>query len=310
MKTLAHMNRYWSAVGLVAISLYTALFAGCSQSKSVIVYTSQDQIFAEPILAEFTKQTGIKVLPIFDSESVKTAGLVQRLIAEKENPRADIFWSNEELMARELVGRGVLDSNRCAFVGSRTRRLVINTNKISVTEAPKSFRELTEPKWRGKVAMAYPLYGTTAAHMTRLREAWGDEKWKQWCRDFVANNPFIVDGNSVVVKLVGAGEAWIGMTDSDDIAAGQRNGYPIVAGSIPQEFNDEYLRIPNTVAFVAGARHPEAAQAFFEFVQSSKALDELVRDHALESATGGSSLSSSRPFAETRDVLKTIFVRE
>ena len=310
MRSNTEHDRFSRMQILSLICVCASLIGGCSKSKSIVVYTSQDQIYAEPILAEFTKQTGIKVLPIFDSESVKTAGLVQRLIAERENPRADIFWSNEEMMARDLVGHGVLDSNHCAFVGARTRRLAINTNKLSMAEAPKSFRELTDPKWRGKVAMAYPLYGTTAAHMTRLREAWGDEKWKEWCRDFVANKPFIVDGNSVVVKLVGAGEAWIGMTDSDDIAAGQRNGYPIVAGSIPQDFNDEYLRIPNTVAFVAGARHPEAAQAFFEFVQSSNALDELVRDHALESAAGGSSLSSSRPLAETRDVLKTIFVRE
>jgi iron(III) transport system substrate-binding protein len=113
-----------------------------------------------------------------------------------------------------------------------------------------------------------------------------------------------------VVKLVGAGEAWIGMTDSDDIAAGQRNGYPIAAAAIPQEFNDEYLRIPNTVALVKGARHPEAAQTFMAFVESPQTLNQLVGDHALESATGGSSLSSSRPFAETREVLKTIFVRE
>ena len=55
----------------------------------------------------------------------------------------------------------------------------------------------------------------------------GEERWQAWCRALQANRPFLVDGNSVVVNLVGRGEAWIGLTDSDDIAAGRRDGLPI-----------------------------------------------------------------------------------
>src|ERR1041385_8515070 len=113
---------------------------------------------AEPLLAEFTRQTGIKVLPIFDSESVKTAGLAQRLIAEKDNPRADIFWSNEEMISHHLGELGALDTNAWTKAGYRTRRLIINTNFVSTKNAPKSLVELTDPKWSGKIALAYPLY--------------------------------------------------------------------------------------------------------------------------------------------------------
>src|SRR5687767_6011524 len=101
---------------LRALILFVALaFAGCAQNERVVVvYTSQDQIYAEPVFAEFTRETGIKVLPVFDSESVKTAGLMQRLLAEKDNPRADVFWSNEEMMSRHLADLGVLDTNSWA----------------------------------------------------------------------------------------------------------------------------------------------------------------------------------------------------
>jgi iron(III) transport system substrate-binding protein len=292
--------------------LVVALFvSGCGKSdRVVVVYTSQDQIYAEPLLVEFTRQTGIKVLPLFDSESVKTAGLAQRLIAEKDNPRADIFWSNEEMIARQLVDRGVLDSNTWACVGSRSRRIVINTNKVSIAEAPRSVGELADPKWKGKVAMAYPVYGTTAAHIARLREAWGDNKWQDWCAAFVKNQPFIVDGNSVVVRLVGAGEAWIGLTDSDDIAAGQRNNLPVAAAPISDAYRDEFLHIPNSVALVRGAPHNEAAQKFFEFAQAETTLAALVKANALESVRGGSSMSISRPFEETKTIVATIFKRE
>lgn len=304
--------RFWSACpdasGLLWLCLL--LIAGCSQSERVVVvYTSQDQVYAEPLLAEFTKQTGIKVLPVFDSESVKTAGLVQRLIAEKDRPVADIFWSNEEMLSRQLITRGVLDSNYVAYVGQRTRRIVVNTNKVSLADAPRSLREFSDPKWRGKIAMAYPVYGTTAAHMARIREAWGDEKWKEWCEKFAANKPFIVDGNSVVVKLVGAGEAWIGVTDSDDVAAGLRNHLPIAAVPIEPKFNDEFLRIPNTIAIVTGSADERPAQEFYAFAQSEKALAALVAANALESTEPGSSISISRPIEETTSIVAAVFKR-
>ena len=74
-----------------------------------------------------------------------------------------------------------------------------------------------------------PQFGTTATHFHALRQHWGDARWEAWCRALAANKPFLVDGNSVVVKMVGRGEAWIGLTDSDDIAAGQAEGLPIAA---------------------------------------------------------------------------------
>jgi iron(III) transport system substrate-binding protein len=295
----------------IALAVLALILMGCGQSgRVVIVYTSQDQVYAEPILAEFTRQTGIKVLPVFDSESVKTAGLVQRLIAEKDCPVADIFWSNEEMLSRQLIARGVLDLNHIAYVGQRTRRIVINTNKVSLADAPRSLREFTDPQWRGKIAMAYPVYGTTAAHMARIREAWGDEKWKDWCAKVAANKPFIVDGNSVVVKLVGAGEAWIGLTDSDDVAAGLRNGLPIAAVPIDPKFNDEFLRIPNTIAIVNGSAAEQGAQAFYTFAQSEKTLAALVAVNALESVEPGSSISISRPIEETTSMVAAVFKRQ
>jgi iron(III) transport system substrate-binding protein len=295
----------------IALAITALLFAGCGKSsRVVVVYTSQDQVYAEPLLAEFTKQTGIKVLPLFDSESVKTTGLVQRLIAEKGHPIADIFWSNEEMLAHHLIARGVLDSNWIACVGQRTRRIVINTNKLSLAEAPRSIRELIDPKWRRKIAMAYPVYGTTAAHMARLREAWGDEKWRNWCEEFKANKPFIVDGNSVVVKLVGAGEAWIGLTDSDDVAAGLRNNLPIAAAPIDPRFNDEFLRIPNTIAIVKGSEDKRAAREFYEFAQSEKTLAALVAATALENTDAGGAAGLSWPIEETTAILWSIFKRE
>ena len=269
-----------------AFCLAAALLVGCShhQEPTVIVYCAQDQVFAEPLLAEFTRQTGIKARAVFDSEAVKTVGLANRLLAEKQHPQCDVFWGNEELRTRQLAAGGVFRAtNGFVAFGYRSRRIVINTNKVSLAEAPRTLVELTNAAWRGKVALAYPMFGTTATHFLALRQQWGDAPWQAWCRALQANKPFLLDGNSVVVKLVGQGEAWIGLTDSDDIAAGIREGMPLVA--IP--LNSETLLIPNTVAVVRGAPHAAEAQQLYQFLQRSEVAEQLVKAAALEGTQPG-----------------------
>ena len=74
--------------------VFISLFAGCKSNQrasqqEIVVYTSLDQVFSQPILDELEKQTGIKVKAVYDSEATKTTGLVNRLIAEKDAPQAD-----------------------------------------------------------------------------------------------------------------------------------------------------------------------------------------------------------------------------
>jgi iron(III) transport system substrate-binding protein len=248
-------------------------------SATVIAYCSQDQVYAEPILKDFEKQTGIKVRAVFDSEAVKTVGLANRLLAERSHPQCDVFWNNEELRTRQLAAQNVFrETNAWAAVGYRSRRIVINTNKLALTAAPRSLLELTNEVWRGKVALAYPLFGTTATHFLALRQRWGDAGWQAWCRALAANKPFLVDGNSVAVKLVARGEALVGLTDSDDIAAEQREGSPVAA--LP--LSDESLLIPNTIAVVRNAPHPQSAQRLFDYLQRPEVAERLVAANALE----------------------------
>ncbi len=261
---------------LVGLTLPGFYKAKQKLQRQVVVYTSQDQVYAEPILKEFEQQTGIDVRAVYDSESVKTVGLVNRLVAEKDRPQCDLFWNNEELRTRQLAAFGVFE--KWTAVGHRSRRLAVNTNKVSLAAAPHSLMELTNETWRGRVALAYPLFGTTATHFLALRQSWGDKGWQNWCRALAANKPFLVDGNSVSAKLVAKGEAWVGLTDSDDVAAEQREGASIV----PLPLTEESLLIPNTVAVVRGARHPQAAGKLYAYLQRTDVLEKLVDVNALE----------------------------
>jgi iron(III) transport system substrate-binding protein len=157
--------------------------------------------------------------------------------------------------------------------------------------AATSLLELTNEIWRGKVALGFPQFGTTATHFHALKQLWGEEQWRAWCRALAANKPFIVDGNSVVVKFVGRGEAWIGLTDSDDVFAGQREGYPIAMLPI----NEEQLLIPNTVGVIRNAPHPANAQKLFEYLQRREVVEKLVQANALENASLATEGTTLRP---------------
>ena len=270
----------WFLVAVGMFLLFAGPFRGVAESAQVVhVYCAQDQVFAEPIFEEFHRKTGIRVLPVFDSEAVKTVGLANRLLSERRHPVADVFWGNEEFRCRQLAAAGVFrETNGWTAFGHRSRRMVINPQRLATAAAPHSLMDLTNQAWRGKLSFAYPGFGTTATHFMALRQAWGETRWLNWCRALAANRPFIEEGNSQVVRRVARGEAWVGLTDSDDIAAGRREGLSVAA--LPA--GPETLILPNTVGVIRECRHPEAADALFDFLSRPAVQERLIAVDALE----------------------------
>ena len=82
----------------------------------------------------------------------------------------------------------------------------------------------------------------------------------------MAGRPFVEEGNSHVVRRVGRGEAWIGLTDSDDLAAGLREGLPIAA----VDPGADGLVIPNTVALIRGSPNPDNGRRLMDFLTSGR----------------------------------------
>jgi iron(III) transport system substrate-binding protein len=280
------LNHYFPLWIIVLIALPAGLllpslarWQGSSKSFA-IVYAAQDQVYAEPILRDFEQQTGIKVRAIYDSEATKTVAIANRLLAERKHPQCDVYWGNEELRTRQLASKQVFRAtNGWAAFGYRSRRIAVSATNTSVP-TPVSLIELTNPVYRGKVALAYPLFGSTATHLLALRQHWGAAAWETWCRAIAANKPFLVDGNSAAARLVAKGQVTVGLTDSDDIAAENREGARLKALPIA----GETLLLPNTVAVIRNAPHPEAARQLFEYLQTRAVTERLIQAGALEGA--------------------------
>lgn len=311
--------QFWGWLLIPVIAVLTAMLLPgmrLTLQDVVIVYCAQDQTYAEPILRQFEEETGIQVKAVYDSEAVKTVGLANRLLTERDHPQCDVFWGNEEMRTRQLAAFDVWrETNSFASFGARVRCLVMNTNHVDRDAVPQSLLELTNAAWRGRVAIAFPQFGTTATHFHVLRQHWGDDLWQRWCRALVANEAKVLDGNSTVVKMVGRGEAWIGLTDTDDVAAGQRDDLPVVRGP---EWPAMQLFIPNTVAIVRGAPHPEHAQTLADYLQRSETVDWLLEAGAIQYAdTPEDGLAALQPdwkqlladLDSTTEVLNEIFLK-
>jgi iron(III) transport system substrate-binding protein len=276
----------------VAAVLLGALCACSHGSKEIVVYTSVDQPFAEPVLQSFEQATGIHVRAVYDVEAAKTTGLVNRLIAEKARPQADVFWNSEIVRMIVLKRQGVLASYRSPAAdgipsgfrdpegfwtgfAARCRVLLINTKLVKESDRPKSILELAEPKWRGRVAIPYPLFGTTSAHVAALFLTLGDVKARNYFQQLKANDVLVVDGNAASRDRVADGDVAIGFTDTDDANVAVQAGKPVRV-IYPDQEGMGTLLIPNTVSLIADCPHAEAGKRLIDYLLSAEVEERLA----------------------------------
>lgn len=273
---------------IVMVVAGCALVAGCGgdPASDVVVYTALDAQFSEPVFAEFTKATGIRVRPKFDTESTKTVGLVEAIIAEKSRPRCDVFWNNEILNTLRLEKQGLLVAYRTPAAESypamfrspdgtwhgfaaRARVLVVNTNLVPKDKQPRSIRDLLAPEWSGKAGIAKPLFGTTATHAACLFACWGSDEAKAFFNRVKENQIKILSGNKQVALAVAAGQLHFGLTDTDDAIVELEKGSP-VAIVYPDQGPEGLgtLFIPNSLAIIAGGPNRDGARRLVDYLLS------------------------------------------
>jgi iron(III) transport system substrate-binding protein len=272
------------------------LLASCGKRPNdVVVYTSVDQVFSEPILRAFEKQTGATVRGVFDTEETKSTGVLNRLIAEAKQPQADVFWSGDPVRPFLLTKRGLVepyvspnaaglpaalratDGTWTGFA-ARARVLLANKNRVPEGEMPRSIRDLSNSRWRGQTALANPLFGTTTMHVAALFVTWGEEQAKNFLHDLKANGARIASSNGEVKRLVAAGEVAFGLTDTDDANEALKNGAPVEV-VYPDQDGIGTLVMPTSVVLIRGRPHRESAKKLVDYLLSAE-----VERHMAETA--------------------------
>lgn len=265
--------------------------AGCRKGEDrVVVYCAQDQEFAERIFTDFQAEQKLPVVPKFDTEANKSVSLAVELEREVDRPRADVHWNNEILATIRLARKGVYqpytspaaaafpewskakDGTWQAFA-ARARVLIVNTDLVPEADRPTGLLDLTDPKWKGRVAIAKPQFGTTATQAACLFEAFGPDAAKAFYRGLKANDVQVVAGNKQTATGVSEGKFAVGLTDTDDALIELNAGKPVAivfpdrAGH-PDHPNLGVLYIPNTVAVVKGGPNPDGARRLIDYLLS------------------------------------------
>lgn len=281
------MKYLW--VGLMVI------FAACKPSaEEVTVYTSVDQVFSEPVLKDFERETGIRVKAVYDTEETKSTGVMNRLIAEKDNPQCDVFWSGDPIRNGVLQSKDITEPYQSAQTGqipdyfkepdnqwigfsARARVLIYNKNLIAPDSLPNSVFDFTKSRFKGKFAIANPLFGTTTFHMDAIYTALGDEKGKAWMNGLKTNGVVIAASNGDVKKRVMNGELAFGLTDTDDAFEAKKE-----TDDVDYIFLDQQnggigtLIMPNAVSFIKNAPHAENGKKLIDYLLSRETEAKLA----------------------------------
>ena len=259
---------------LPAMLIIAGISAGCwaPSPREVVVYSALDREFSEPVLNDFQQQTGLVVRAQYDVESTKTVGLVRRIIQEQNRPVCDVFWNNEILHTLRLKKLGLLSEYRAANaddfpasyrsptghwygLAARARVLLVNRQLVPQAEQPDSIEDLADPKWRDRVGIAKPLFGTTATHAAVLFSKLGEASAQEFFRN-LKGQARILSGNKQVATAVGRGQLAFGLTDTDDAIIEVEQGQPVdIIFPDQDEAGLGALFIPNTVAIIRGGPH-------------------------------------------------------
>ncbi len=124
--------------------------------------------------------------------------------------------------------------------------------------------------------MATPEFGTTGGDLASWFAHYGFDRAREILQALKKNEVRLVAGNSTAVRMVATGQADICFTDTDDVYAAQRNGWPVAMNYLDQG-GDGALAIPNTAAVISGAVHPEEAGELMDFLLSEQLEQMLAR---------------------------------
>jgi len=289
------MNKVMGPIVVVGV-VATLVGLGCRRggtapSGEVVVYVSEDQVFSEPILNDFERETGVRVRAVYDTEEAKSTGAMNRLIAEKNNPQADVYWANEPIRAELLKQRGVsapyVSPNAAGIprafkdpagywtgFSARARVLVVNRK---LADKPDSILAYVDPRLKGRAVITNPLFGTTTSQVAALFAIWGDARGRDFMNRMKDNGVRVSTNNGESADFVASGACAFSLVDSDDVVNRVRQGRPIEMVYPDQKPGQVgCMIVPNAVMLIRGAPHPDNARQLIDYLLSRETERKLA----------------------------------
>ena len=279
----------------LAILLLVVLMAPCAYANQALVKKAKEEGKAafyanitaiQPIMEEFTKDTGVKG----EYTRISTSKFLATVLTEHQAGKllADVLQSPLPIMEL-LKDKGVLASYKSPAAASYpewTRKddkiqifgieyvaLIYNKELVKAKDVPKRYEDLTDPKWKGKIVMANPsAHATTISWLVGLKEnVFPSEKaWMDFLKGLAANKPMFVRSFGPTPAPVESGEKLIAISMPKYIIT--KAPAPLDWAKVQQPL----LGTPRGIAVTASASHPNAAKLFVDYWLSKDAMQMLA----------------------------------
>jgi iron(III) transport system substrate-binding protein len=220
----------WTALRPLRLGVLLAITAvglsACGgDDPGITVYSGRAKGLVGPLYERFTKDTGIKVSVRYG----ESAELAAQIAEEGKRSPADVFFSQDAGALGALAKRGLLSrlpreevgavdarfqgrDQRWMGVSGRARVIIANRMKVPPAEVPTSVFSVTDPKWKGRLAIA-PTNASFQAFVTAMRVKVGDARAREWLTALKANDPRIYEGNAPIVRAVNDGQVDLGLVN-------------------------------------------------------------------------------------------------
>ncbi len=278
------MQHIVSVVGVAALMLAAAI-APASAQQHVVLYSSNDDTVNKMVGDGFKQATGITV----DVVSTGSGVLFRRVASEAGNPQADVVWGVSTALlkqnakyfqpyaakGRDAVPTEYRDANDL-WIGTNLQVVTItqNTKAIPTGQGPKSWTDLLDPKWKGKIAYTDPANsGFSYAAATLLLGLWGDDDaaWKK-LSTLLANTK-VLNRSTLVFDGVGSGEYPLGISLEYAGYLWAHNGAPVEV-IYPA---DGTTALAEGAAVLKGAPDLQPAHALVDYLASKETQEMLLR---------------------------------
>ncbi len=215
-------------LGLAAATLALPVLAACGGGSDaadgpLTVYSGRSEELVGPLFAQFTEETGIEVQARYGD----TAELAAQLLEEGDASPAQVYFAQDAGALGAVDAAGLFaplpasvattvpeayraPSGDWTGVTGRARVIAYDPEQVPAADVPQSIFDLTDPKWKGQVAIA-PTNASFQAFVTAMRVSQGDEVTRQWLEGLVANDVQTYEKNGLILDAVDTGQAQLGL---------------------------------------------------------------------------------------------------
>jgi iron(III) transport system substrate-binding protein len=286
----AQVSRVAEIAGYSGADRAQVLINGARREGSVTFYSNAPTDDNSALVGAFERRYGIKVnLYRASSEEIR-----QRVVTEARAKRFDVDFilnnapameamSAERLLQEvkspalaDVMPRAIPPHRQWAGFCLNVLVQAYNTHLVKKEDLPSSFRDLVDPRWKGRIAIEADDSDWFAGLMGEL----GEDEGIKLFREIASVNGFSVrKGHTLLTNLISAGEVPLALTVFNYTAEQlKKKGAPIDWFAIPP-----LISMPNSVAVAASAPHPYAAILFFDFVMSDAQSLFAERDYVATS---------------------------